>query len=69
MLNEDYGEIFRNSNEDWNIVEVNRDNYINKYYIKQYSEGKVLVVKYSYQKGKIKNSMKVVFDKISNSFQ
>jgi len=69
VLNEDYGEIFRNSNEDWNIVEVNRDNYINKYYIKQYSEGKVLVVKYSYQKGKIKNSMKVVFDKISNSFQ
>jgi len=69
MLNEETGEMLRNSNEDWNIVELNKDNYINKYYIKQYSEGKVLIIKYSYKKGKVKNSMKVVFDKISNSFQ
>nr|WP_286173072.1 hypothetical protein [Caproiciproducens sp. MSJ-32] len=69
VLNEEEGKILRSSNEDWNVVEINKDNYINKYYIKQYSEGKVLIIKYSYKKGKIKNSMKVVFDKISNSFQ
>jgi hypothetical protein len=69
--------INNNSNEsvvkkldnNWNIVIVNSNNYINKYYLREYSEGKVLIIKYYYKEGKIKNSMNVVFEVICNSFE
>lgn len=53
----------------WNQVTAVEDNKENKYYFKQYSEGKVSIVKYSYKKGKIKDSMNVVFDEIINSIK
>ncbi|GAA0086033.1 hypothetical protein UT300007_24720 [Clostridium sp. CTA-7] len=53
----------------WNIVSINKEKFINKYYIRKYSEGKVLIIKYFYKSGKEKNSINVVFDTISKSFQ
>lgn len=57
------------SNYHWKIADKKEESNIIKYYLTQYSEGKVLIVEYSYNKGKIKNSMKIVFDKISDSFK
>lgn len=57
------------SNYYWRIADKNEETNIIKYYLTQYSEGKVLIVEYSYNKGKIKNSMKIVFDEISDSFK
>ncbi len=53
----------------WNIVSINKERFINKYYIRKYSEGKVLIIKYFYKSEKEKNSINVVFDTISKSFQ
>lgn len=53
----------------WYIINKKEDNTINKYYLRDYSEGKVLMIKYSYIKGREKNSINVVFDYISKSFQ
>lgn len=53
----------------WYIINKKEDDTINKYYLRNYSEGKVLMIKYSYIKGKEKNSINVVFDNISKSFQ
>lgn len=53
----------------WHIINVINNKTINKYYLRSYSEGKVLVIKYSYIKGKEKNSINVVFDSISMSFK
>ncbi|MCR1951037.1 MULTISPECIES: hypothetical protein [unclassified Clostridium] len=53
----------------WHIINKEKDNTINKYYLRDYSEGKVLMIKYSYIKGNEKNSINVVFDSISKSFQ
>ena len=50
-----------------NITESNGKN-ISNYYIRDYSEGKVLIFKFSYTKAKEKNSIKVVFEYIANSF-
>ena len=60
---------FKGYNYDWKIVSKNEERNITKYYLTQYSEGKVLIVEYYYSKGSIKNSMKIVFDKISDSFK
>jgi hypothetical protein len=57
------------SNYNWKIADKKEKRNIIKYYLTQYSEGKVLIVEYSYNKGKIKNSMKIVFDEISDSFK
>lgn len=56
-------------NYDWKIASKKEARNITKYYLTQYSEGKVLIVEYYYIKGSIKNSMKIVFDKISDSFK
>ena len=61
--------IFEGYNYDWKIASKNEARNITKYYLTQYSEGKVLIVEYYYSKGSIKNSMKIVFDKISDSFK
>lgn len=61
--------IFKGYNYDWKIVSKKEKRNIENYYLTQYSEGKVLIVKYCYIKGSIKNSMKIVFDKISDSFK
>ena len=56
-------------NYNWKIADKKGKGNIIKYYLTQYSEGKVLIIEYSYNKGKIKNSMKIVFDEISDSFK
>lgn len=56
-------------NSTWFIISKKENNTINKYYLRDYSEGKVLMIKYSYIKGKEKNSINVVFDSISKSFK
>lgn len=56
-------------NYDWKIASKKEERKITKCYLTQYSEGKVLIVEYYYSKGNIKNSMKIVFDKISDSFK
>jgi hypothetical protein len=54
----------------WNIICINDKKSINnKYYLRKYSEGKVLMIKYSYKVGKEKNSINVVFDTIAKSFE
>lgn len=56
-------------NYSWKITNKKEAKNITKYYLTQYSEGKVLIVEYYYSKGSIKNSMKIVFDEISDSFK
>ena len=53
---------------EWNIVSLDEGNETNKYYLRNYSEGKVLILKFSYNRCKEKNSIKVVFDSIAMSF-
>lgn len=53
----------------WNVITLNEDEETNKYYLRNYSEGKVLILKFSYNRGKEKNSIKVVFDNIAMSFK
>lgn len=62
-------ENYEGYNYDWKIASKKEARNITKYYLTQYSEGKVLIVEYYYSKGNIKNSMKIVFDKISDSFK
>lgn len=52
----------------WMIITENDAKIISDYYIRDYSEGKVLIIKFSYKDGKEKNSIKVVFDYIAMSF-
>lgn len=54
---------------EWNIVNLDEGNETNKYYLRNYSEGKVLILKFSYNRCKEKNSIKVVFDSIAMSFK
>lgn len=53
----------------WKILEVNNYNNIEKLYIKNYSEGKILILKFSYNKNEQKDSIDIVFDIIANSFK
>ena len=53
---------------DWKFVAVSDEKIISNYYIRDYSEGKVLIIKFSYSEGKEKKSIKVVFDYIAMSF-
>lgn len=53
----------------WKVLSEKDKGYIIKYYIKNYSEGKILIMKFSYKEGYEKNSIKTVFDYIANSFQ
>lgn len=53
----------------WKVRTLEEDGNIDKYYLRNYSEGRVLIIKYSYKKNKVKNSIKVVFDMISVSFK
>ncbi|WP_300380025.1 hypothetical protein [Clostridium sp.] len=57
------------SNYNWKVVYKKEEENVTKYYLTQYSEGKVLIIEYSYDKRSIKNSMEIVFDKISDSFE
>lgn len=54
---------------EWNIVSLDEGNDINRYYLRNYSEGKVLILKFSYNRYREKNSIKVVFDSIAMSFK
>lgn len=54
---------------DWNVFNVNNYNNIKKCYIKNYSEGKILILKFSYNKNKQKNSIDTVFDFIADSIK
>ena len=47
---------------------VSDEKIISNYYIRDYSEGKVLIIKFSYDEGKEKKSIKIVFDYIAMSF-
>lgn len=60
VMNEDYK---------WNVITLSENNKADRYYLRNYSEGKVLILKFSYNKGKEKNSIKVVFDDIAMSFK
>lgn len=53
----------------WTIITASNEKTISNYYIRNYSEGKVLIIKFSYKDGKEKNSIKVVFDCIAMSFR
>jgi hypothetical protein len=53
----------------WNVITISENNKTNRYYLRNYSEGKVLILKFSYNRGKEKNSIKVVFDYIAMSFK
>lgn len=66
-----YGEEAKDSFEisKWNYARRVEDNKWEKYYFEPYSEGKILIVKYSYKKGKVKDSMNIVFDEIINSIK
>lgn len=52
----------------WTIITASNEKIISNYYIRNYSEGKVLIIKFSYKDGKEKNSIKIVFDRIAMSF-
>lgn len=53
----------------WNVITLSENNETNMYYLRNYSDGKVLILKFSYNTGKEKNSIKVVFDYIAMSFK
>lgn len=52
----------------WTIITTSNEKIISNYYIRNCSEGKVLIIKFSYKDGKEKNSIKIVFDRIAMSF-
>lgn len=52
----------------WRFIVKKDKKDISNYYIRDYSEGKVLIIKFSYKEGKEKKSIKVVFDYIARSF-
>ena len=54
---------------DWNVFNINKYSNIEKCYIKNYSEGKILILKFSYNKNRQKESIDVVFDFIVNSIK
>lgn len=53
----------------WNYARRVEDNKREKYYFQEYSEGKVLIIKYSYENGRVKDSINIVFDEIINSIK
>ena len=52
----------------WKFITESDEKVISNYYIRDYSEGKVLIIKFSYHEGKEKKSRKIVFDHIAMSF-
>ena len=52
----------------WTVISKSDKKHVSKYYMRDYSEGRVLAIEFSYTEGKVKNSIKVVFDYIVNSF-
>lgn len=52
----------------WRFIAESNGKDISNYYIRDYSEGKVLIIKFSYREGKEKKSIKVVFEYIAKSF-
>ena len=52
----------------WKFITESDEKVISNYYIRDYSEGKVLIIKFSYNEGKEKKSIKIVFDHIAMSF-
>ncbi len=80
IVNSDIETIYRNIKGDiisskniediykWNLIVESNEKNISNYYIRDYSEGKVLIIKFSYREGKEKKSIKVVFDYIAMSF-
>lgn len=65
LYGEDSKDIFKIN--EWNYGKRVEDNSREKYYFKSYSEGKILIVKYSYNKIKLKDSIDIVFEDIINS--
>lgn len=54
---------------EWNIIKVSEKSDIDKYYIKNYSEGKILILKFSYNDIKEKDGIDIVFNIIANNFK
>ena len=57
----------------WNVIdyEVKEDSktFTNKCYFREYSEGKVILIRFKYNSNKFKPSMEVVFEEIVNNFR
>ncbi len=53
---------------EWNVITEIDGKNISEYYIRDYSEGKVLIIKFSYIEGNSKESIKAVFNYIAMSF-
>lgn len=80
IANNDTNNIYNNIKENIDSSVIIEDNYrwtfiternqknVSNYYIRDYSEGKILIIKFSYTEDNIKNSIKVVFKHIANSF-
>ncbi len=64
----DSTEIFDEGSYRWNVITLRDGQHINKYYLRKYSEGKILILKFSYYNNKEKDSIKTVFDSIAISF-
>ena len=67
LYGEDAKDIFKIN--EWNYVKRVEDNSREKYYFKSYSEGKILIVKYSYNESKLKDSIDIVFEEIIYSIR
>ena len=52
----------------WRFISESNEKDISNYYIRDYSEGKGLIIKFSYREGKEKKSINVVFQYIAKSF-
>lgn len=52
----------------WYVITLKKDSYTNKYYLRDYSEGKVLILQFSYKDIREKESIKIVFNEIAMSF-
>ena len=64
---EDNIEVFEEDYK-WKVITLREDIYTNRYYLRDYSEGKVLIVKFSYRDIREKDSIKIVFDNIAMGF-
>lgn len=52
----------------WNVITLKDNSYTSRYYLRDYSEGKVLILKFSYKDIRERDSIKIVFDNIAMSF-
>ena len=60
---------FNQESYDWKVITSRNEKNASKYYLRDYSEGKILILKFAYNNNKEKDSIKVVFDTIAMSFR